>query len=154
MPACIKHHKDFWTGVIFVFFGLAAIIVGRDYPMGTAGRMGPAYFPSVLGGLLALVGVAAIIRSFFREEEERMGRFAFKEVALVLLGVVLFAATVRGAGLVVAVVLLMMVSAMASSKFRFLSSGAVVIGMTIFAVVVFIKALGLPLAIFGPWFGG
>ncbi len=154
MPAFIKHHKDFWTGVIFVFFGLAAIIIGLDYPMGTAGRMGPAYFPSVLGGLLALVGLAGIIRSFFREEEERMGRFAFKEAFFVLFAVVLFAFTVRGAGLVVAVMLIMMVSAFASSKFKLASSLAVSVGMTIFAVVVFIKALGLPLAIFGPWFGG
>ncbi|WP_293779808.1 tripartite tricarboxylate transporter TctB family protein [uncultured Oxalicibacterium sp.] len=154
MPSFIKHHKDFWTGIIFVFFGLAAVIIGRDYPMGTAGRMGPAYFPTVLGWLLALVGVIAIVRSFFREEPDRMGRFAIKETILVLLGVILFAFTVRGGGLVIAVMLLMMVSAFASAKFKLGSSLAVAVGITAFAVLVFIKALGLPLAIIGPWFGG
>src|SRR3546814_87740 len=64
MPSFIRHPKDFWTGVIFLFVGLAAVILGRDYTMGTAGRMGTAYFPTVLGGLLALIGLVAVVRSF------------------------------------------------------------------------------------------
>src|SRR5688572_14793899 len=47
--AMIRSTKDFWTGVLYVFFGLTAIIVARDYGMGTAVRMGPAYFPTILG---------------------------------------------------------------------------------------------------------
>ena len=154
MPSFIKHHKDFWTGIIFIFFGLAAIIIGRDYNMGTAGRMGPAYFPTVLGGLLAVVGLIAVIRSFFREETDPMGRFAVKECILVLTGVVLFAFLVRGGGLVAAVMALMLVSALASKKFNWRTSIPVAIGVTAFSVLVFIKALGLPLSIVGPWFGG
>jgi hypothetical protein len=47
MALSIRHPKDFWTGVIYIAFGLAAIIIGRDYEMGTATKMGPAYFPIV-----------------------------------------------------------------------------------------------------------
>ncbi|HET6757282.1 MAG TPA: tripartite tricarboxylate transporter TctB family protein, partial [Burkholderiales bacterium] len=60
MQSFMKHPKDFWTGVMYVVFALIAIVIGQDYSMGTALRMGPAYFPTVLGVLLGLVGIAAI----------------------------------------------------------------------------------------------
>jgi hypothetical protein len=49
----IKHAKDFWSGVMFTTFGLGFAVIAQNYDMGTAARMGPAYFPTVLGGLLA-----------------------------------------------------------------------------------------------------
>ena len=50
----IRHPKDFYSGLIFIGFGLAAIIIGSNYAMGTAARMGPGYFPRILGILLQL----------------------------------------------------------------------------------------------------
>lgn len=134
--------------------GLAAMIIGRDYPMGTAGRMGPAYFPTVLGGLLALIGLAAIVRSFFREGGEPIGKFAIKETILILSAVLFFAFVVRGAGLVVAVFAIVLISGMASAKFKWKSGILLAAGLTAFAVLVFVKLLGLPIAVFGPWLGG
>jgi len=149
----IRHPKDFWTGVIFIVIGLAAVIIGRDYNMGTAGKMGPAYFPTILGGLLSLIGLAAMVRAFFRDGEP-IGKFAVKETILILTGVLLFGFLVRGAGLVVAVFAIIMFSAYASAKFKWIPAIALAIGAAVFAVVVFVEALGLPIAIFGPWFGG
>jgi hypothetical protein len=154
LPSFIRHPKDFWTGIIFLCIGLAAVIIGRDYPMGTAGRMGPAYFPTVLGGLLSLIGLAAVVRSFFREAGEPIGKFAIKETILVLSAVMLFAFLIRGAGLVFAVVAIVLISALASSKFKWKGGILLAAGLAIFAIVVFIKLLGLPIAIFGPWLGG
>ncbi len=153
MLSFIRHPKDFWTGVIFICIGLAAVIIGRDYTMGTAGKMGPAYFPTILGGLLSLIGLAAMVRSFFRDGEP-IGKFAVKETLLILTGVLLFGFLVRGAGLVVAVFAIIMFSAYASSKFKWVPAIALAIGAAVFAVVVFVELLGLPIAIFGPWFGG
>src|SRR6476660_3924397 len=48
----IRSTKDFWAGLIYLFFGASAIWIARDYAMGTGNRMGPAYFPSLLGGIL------------------------------------------------------------------------------------------------------
>ena len=48
----IRNAKDFWIGLIYIFFGSSAILIARDYNMGTAIKMGPAYFPTILGGLL------------------------------------------------------------------------------------------------------
>ena len=152
MPSFIRHPKDFWTGFIFLFFGLAAIIIGLDYPMGTAGRMGPAYFPAVLGGLLSLVGLIGVIRSFLRKGEP-ISKFHVKELVLILLAVVLFGFLMRNAGLVPAVLVLVLLSAYASPKFTWGASVLLAVGLAVFAVVVFVKLLGLPMPILGPWFG-
>lgn len=153
MPSFIRHPKDFWTGIIFLFFGLGAIIIGQDYEMGTAGRMGPAYFPTVLGSLLALVGVIAVVRSFLHPGEP-ISKFYIKELVIILSAVLLFGFLMRGAGLVPAVLVIVLLSAFASAKFRLGEAALLAGGLAIFAVVVFVKLLGLPMPIFGPWFGG
>src|SRR3954469_4095317 len=66
----IKSPKDFWSGLMFIasglFFLLWAII---HYQMGTAVRMGPAYFPTLLGGLLAFLGVIILAESLMLRTE-------------------------------------------------------------------------------------
>ena len=121
--------------------------------MGTAGRMGPAYFPSVLGGLLALVGAASLIRSFFRQGEP-IGRLYWRELLLVLVAVLLFGFLVRDAGLIPATLVLIMISSYAGQKFNLAKSIALAIGAALFAVGLFVKLLGLPMPMLGPWFGG
>lgn len=152
MPSFIRHPKDFWTGIIFLFIGLAAVVIGRDYTMGTAGRMGPAYFPTVLGGMLALIGLIGVIRSFLRAGEP-VGKFYIKEIVLILVAVLLFGFLVRGAGLVPAALVLVLLSAYASPKFTWGASLLLAVGLAVFAVVVFVKLLGLPMPILGPWLG-
>lgn len=152
MPSFIRHPKDFWTGIIFLTIGMAAIIIGLDYPMGSAGRMGPAYFPSVLGGLLTLIGAIGVIRSFLRPGEA-VGKFYIKEIILILAAVMLFGFLMRGAGLVPAAMVLVLMSAYASPKFTWGPSLLLAIGLAVFAVVVFVKLLGLPMPILGPWLG-
>ena len=59
----IKSPKDFWAGLIFIAFGLFFFLGARNYEMGTAARMGPAYFPTMLGGLIALIGGIVFLQS-------------------------------------------------------------------------------------------
>jgi len=60
----IKSPKDFWSGLMFTASGLFfAIYAVAHYQMGTAVRMGPAYFPTMLGGLLAVLGVVILAQS-------------------------------------------------------------------------------------------
>jgi len=153
VPAFIRHPKDFWSGIVFLLFGLSAIVIGQDYEMGTAGRMGPAYFPTVLGGLLSLVGAASLLRSFFRPGEP-IGRLYWKELALVLVAVLLFGFLMRGAGLAPATIVLILISSYAGQKFKLAKAVALAVGATLFAAGLFVKLLGLPMPILGPWFGG
>jgi putative tricarboxylic transport membrane protein len=149
----IRHPKDFWSGLIFLAVGAAAVVIARSYPMGSAVRMGPAYFPTVLGGLLALIGVVVVIRSFITPGE-RIAGFAWKPLVLVLVSTVLFGVLVRTAGLVVSLLLLVLVSAWASRNFRWGPAVVLAVGLTVFSVAVFVKALGLPIPVIGPWLGG
>ena len=59
----IKAPKDFWSGVVFMTFGAIALAVSSGYRMGTAARMGPGYFPRVLGMLLIVLGAIIALRA-------------------------------------------------------------------------------------------
>jgi len=85
----IKNGKDFWAGWMYIGFGAIFVIVAQNYSMGSALRMGPAYFPTWLGSLLILLGIAVVARSFsshilhsFRLFEFRMTTF----IASVVIG--------------------------------------------------------------------
>jgi hypothetical protein len=149
----MRNAKDFWTGLIYIFFGSSAILIARDYDMGTAIKMGPAYFPTVLGGLLMAIGVISVIRSFVIPGPP-IGAFAFKGLVLVTVSVVAFGFVVRGLGLAIALPSLIIVSAYGSSRFRWRPTLLIAAGLTIFCVIVFLKGLGIPLPIIGPWLGG
>lgn len=137
---------------MFLFFGLAAVYIARDYEMGSAGRMGPAYFPTMLGWLLSAIGLGCVVRSLisFGEAVEKV---AFKNLLLILISVLLFAALVRSAGLAFAVPVLILVSAYASRKFTWKASVALAVGATVFSILLFVKGLGVPMPIIGPLFG-
>jgi hypothetical protein len=66
----IKAPKDFWTGVIYLGVGALGILVGREYSFGSAGRMGPGYFPFYISCLLLVFGVVTVVR----QTEQKSGR--------------------------------------------------------------------------------
>jgi Tripartite tricarboxylate transporter TctB family len=149
----IRSTKDFWTGGIYIALGASAILIAREYGMGTALKMGPAYFPTVLGALLVLIGAIAMIRAFLVEGTP-IGALAVKPLAIILGSIVLFGFIVRGVGLLVALPLLVILSAYASVHFRWLPALVLAAGLTVFCIMIFVQGLGVPLPIIGPWLGG
>ena len=145
--------KDFWSGVIFVAAGAAAVGLGRNHPMGTAMRMGPAYFPTVLGGLLAVIGLIAIGRALLRPGQP-VGRLAYGKLALVTASNVLFALLLRRLGLVCALVLLVVASAYASARFRWPVALVLAVGLAVGSSIIFVWLLSLPIPVLGSWLGG
>jgi hypothetical protein len=140
----IKHQKDFWSGVMFLVVGTAFVVLAQDYEMGSAQRMGPAYFPTLLGGLLALLGLFIAIKGLAREERgSDVERFHFGPLAIVLGAVVLFGALLRPAGLVVALLVLISVSAYASHEFRVREVIPLAALLVLMVLAVFIWGLGL-----------
>jgi len=139
----VRSVADFLAGLMFVAFGAAAIIIGRDYPIGSAMRMGPGYFPTVLGGLLAVVGLGVLVRSLAGSAAPPPS-FSLKPLALVLAAVLAFALTVERLGIVAAVVLVVGVSALASEAFRWREVLLVAVIMVALAIGLFTKSLGLP----------
>ena len=145
----ITHPKDFYAGLMFFGFGLAAMVLAFGYPLGTAARMGPGYFPRVLGGLLMLVGAVLSLRSF-KLQGPAVSPIAWKAVGLVLGAVSLFAAIVNTAGLVVATTALIVISGLASKEFNLKESLISSVVLSTAAVLLFIVGLKLQFPIF-PW---
>lgn len=79
----IRNGRDFWAGLMFLGFGLGFMAVAQNYPMGSAVRMGPAYFPTVLGGMLAVLGGMVFFRAFVSKFEHPLKVFLFRPLLLV-----------------------------------------------------------------------
>jgi putative tricarboxylic transport membrane protein len=149
----IRNPKDFWAGVIFVAVGLAAVGLIRSHPMGSAMRMGPAYFPTVLGGLAILIGLATMLRGCARPGPA-IGTLALGKVAFVVAAVVGFGVLLRPLGLAGAIVQLVLLSAYASRYFRWPIALALSVGLAAGSSLVFARLLRLPIPMLGTWFGG
>ncbi|MFH0997200.1 MAG: tripartite tricarboxylate transporter TctB family protein [Pseudomonadota bacterium] len=152
MNPIARNAKDFWTGLIYIFVGSAALIISRDYDMGTAVKMGPAYFPTILSVLLMVIGIISVLRSFLKSGSP-IGVIAWKGLVLIVASTLLFGMIVRGAGLIIALPLLVIVSASASARFNWKTTIAEAVGITVFSIIIFLKGLGVPLPILGSWFG-
>ena len=81
MALAIRSPKDFWAGLLYGGVGAAAVVIARDYSWGRGGRMGPAYFPTILGALLLLIGIVSLVRAF-AVRGEPIGPIAWKGAAL------------------------------------------------------------------------
>jgi putative tricarboxylic transport membrane protein len=149
----IRNPKDFWSGVLFLLLGVAAVLLSTRYSFGTAIKMGPGYFPTVLGALLSIVGLLAILRSLIRPGA-RIEPTQWKPLVIILGSALLFGVLVRGAGLLAAVALMVIAGASASHFFQWRNTLWLAAGLTLFCAVVFVKLLGLPIPLIGPWFGG
>jgi len=140
----IRHQKDFWSGVMFLAVGLAFVGFAQRYELGTAQRMGPGYFPTVLGALLAILGLVIVIQGLAREERGGdIERFHFGPLTVVLGAVALFALLLRPAGLVAALLVLIGVSAYASHEFRLREVVPLAAFLVLLVLAVFIWGLGM-----------
>jgi hypothetical protein len=142
----IRAPKDFWSGVMFCGFALVAVVAARGYSLGTAGRMGPGYFPLLLGFVLGGLGVVLIARSLVLDGES-VPRFQVLPLLIIALAVCLFGALIEPAGLVIALALLIGLSAWAGPQFRWLETAGLAAVLIVFSIGVFVYALGLTLNI-------
>jgi hypothetical protein len=148
-----RNPKDLWTGVLFIAVGLAAIFFVRGHQMGTAMRMGPAYFPTILGLLQVLIGIAVMLRALVRPGLP-LGQFAVAKIALVLGAIVLFGLLLRGLGLIIAIIVIVVLSAYASKNFRWPVALVLAVGIAICSSIIFVLLLGIPIPMIGTWIGG
>lgn len=142
----IRNPKDFYAGVLFVAVGVAAIIIASNYPLGTAARMGPGYFPRILGILLIVLGSALALRAL-RSQGTPVSRWHWRPTIIVLGSVVLFGAIVDTVGLALSTVILIVLASSASTEFRPLESFIAGIALAALSIGVFVIGLKLQLPI-------
>jgi hypothetical protein len=144
--AKIARPKDFYAGLLFVGFGFAAIVLGSSYPLGTAARMGPGYFPRLLGILLIALG-AALSLVALRGQGPPLPGWKWRPISIVLLSVVAFGLVLTHAGLVLSTIGLIVVASIASREFRFRESLISAVLLAALSVGVFVIGLKLQLPI-------
>lgn len=125
-----------------VGFAFAIMVKYFEYRMGTPVRMGPGYFPFVLGNILGLVGVIVILKSLFTTGGA-IDKFAWRPLFWILFAIVLFGVSAKILGLPIAVMILVAVSTFGGEGFK---TKEVVISGVVLAIActfVFIVGLGL-----------
>ncbi len=139
-------NKDFWAGVMFMGTGAMAMFIARDYAFGSTLRMGPGYFPSMLGGVLILFGIAIMVKGL-RQSEKIKGNWSVRALIVLPLSLAVFGILMEKAGFLPAMVALVFGSAAAGREFKWVEVLLCTIVLTVISVALFIWGLGLPYAL-------
>jgi hypothetical protein len=143
MKAEIRNNKDFWSGMMFVVTGAAAMFIARDYKFGTALRMGPGFFPSVLGAILILIGLYVLFMGL-RSNEKVQGSWSVRALIVMPLALVLFGVLMEYGGFVPALLALVFGAASAGREFKFTEVLLAAVLLIVLSIGVFIWGLKLP----------
>jgi len=146
-----KAFPDIAAGAVFIGFGLAFALQSLTYDVGTPFRMGPGFFPLLLGIVLTLLGAVIVASGFNADREGLIGGVPWRGLLLIPLALLFFGLTVRGLGVVPALFVTTSLAGLASVRVRPLIAVVIAAGLTATSVVVFIVALQLRLPLFGPW---
>ena len=148
MKVDLRNNKDFLSGLMFIVIGLGAMFIARDYPIGSALRMGPGYFPVALGGIMFLFGVYIMVQGLISKEKVT-GNWSLRALIILPVAMVVFGVVVERAGFVPALIGLTIISAAAGSQFKFLEVLLLAIGLTVGSAALFIYGLGMPYPLIG-----
>jgi hypothetical protein len=153
----LKNQKDFFSGLLFmamgVFFGWGA----SRYSIGTASRMGPGYFPLLLGAVLSVLGGVIVFKALVFETEDggRIGDWAWRPVLYIVLANLVFGVLIGGMaaiglppmGLVISIFVLTVLAAKAGSEFRWKEVLALALVLALGSYLTFVVLLKLQLAV-------
>jgi Tripartite tricarboxylate transporter TctB family len=141
------NNKDVWAGLLLIAIGAAAMFIARNYGFGTALRMGPGFFPIILGAVLILFGLA-ILATGLHQPKKIAGASSLRALVILPLALVLFGVLMEHGGFVPAMLVLIFASATATTEFKFVEVLLFSIGLTALSAAVFVWALGLPYPLF------
>ena len=129
---------------MFLVIGVAFAVFAQEYALGTPARMGPGFFPTMLGVLLALLGLVILLRSFAGGNGElRVAAVRWRPLALILLSVLAFALALPRLGIIASIALLVGMSSMASDDFRWKETFVSIVGLVAISWLVFVEGLDL-----------
>ena len=142
----IRINQDFVSGLMFAGWGIAGLWIARDYPMGSALRMGPGYVPRMLcWGLIALGAIIAIKGAMVAGE--KITRWHWRPLVVVSIAVLAFAFLLEPGGIVAATFAIVVIGAFGGPEFKLVESLILATGLAIGATFIFIYGLKLPMPI-------
>jgi hypothetical protein len=124
----IKSHKDFFSGLMFLAVGGGFAWGATTYSVGTGARMGPGYFPLLLGILLAIIGAVIMFKATVVEtvDGDPIGKWAWKQIVFIIGANLLFGVLLGGLpgiglppmGMIVAIYALTLIASLAGDQFN------------------------------------
>jgi uncharacterized membrane protein len=138
-----RNNRDFFAGLLYIVTGAVGMWIARDYPFGSALRMGPGYFPSVLGGMMIAFGIAVMMMGV-KNNEKMKGTWSIRALIVLPLSTVAFGVLMETAGFIAAMLVLIPFSAAAGREFKWIEVGLITVGLTVLCTAMFIYGLGLP----------
>ncbi|EKD37082.1 MAG: hypothetical protein ACD_75C01265G0001 [uncultured bacterium] len=139
----LRKNKNFWAGMMMIAIGVGAMFISRNYQFGSALRMGPGFFPTILSGILIVFGVC-ITAVGLRSGEKIQGNVSLRALLLLPLSLVLFGILQELAGFIPALTALIFVSAAAGKEFKWGEVLSLTVLLTLASTALFIWGLGLP----------
>src|SRR5215470_3403680 len=147
--------KDVLSGLLFVSVALAGLWLSRDYPIGTALRMGTGYVPRLLCWILFGLGIVILVQGLREAQTERAlssgDVSAWRPVVFVTLSLVIFGLTIERLGLVLSIFLLIAVGAVAARGLRPLETLVAAVVLIVLSWAIFILGLGLTIPVWPDW---
>jgi hypothetical protein len=146
-----RDYTDVIGGGLLLAFGVwFALYAGADYNLGSLRRMGPGFFPAIIGWLVAFFGLLVLVPALFRVGEMPVPKL--RPLGTIMVGGLAFAFIVERFGMVPATMVLVFVSALAEERFYPVRTLVLAAALAAIAVVVFTMGLGIPIPAFR-WIG-
>ncbi|KQP17980.1 tripartite tricarboxylate transporter TctB family protein [Pseudorhodoferax sp. Leaf267] len=160
----IKSQKDFFSGLMFTGVGVAFAWGATTYTVGNGARMGPGYFPLMLGVVMALIGVLIIFNSLVVETPDGapIGKWAWKQLFFILAANFAFGILLGGLpsmgvpamGMIVAIYALTIISSAAGHEFKLKQVLVLATALAIGSYAAFIWALKLQIQVWPTFITG
>jgi len=148
----MQDKTEFLSGLLLVGFGSGALLIARNYRIGTAFRMGPGYFPVVLALLLIAIGIVVAL-SAFRSGEGKVPRVAWRPLFVVTGATVLFGLIINGAGLLLTTLALVVASRLARPGYPWLETAILSVALSALCAGIFHFGLRIQMPLLPTWWG-
>lgn len=160
----IKSQKDFFAGLMFMVVGIGFAWGATNYNVGTGARMGPGYFPLLLGILLAIIGAAVTFKATVVEtvDGDKIGKWAWKQIFFIIGANLLFGLLLAGLpsfgvpamGLIIAIYGLTFVASLAGESFKFREVFILATILAVGSYAAFVWALNLQFPVWPSFIAG
>ena len=160
----IKSQKDFFSGLMFMGVGVAFAWGATTYKVGEGARMGPGYFPLILGVLMAILGIAITFKSLVVETVggDKIGKWAWKPLVYIIAANLLFGVLLGGLpsiklpamGLIVGIYVLTFVASMAETGWKVKNTFILATVLAVGSYIAFVKVLKLQFAVWPAFITG
>jgi len=157
----VKNARDFYSGLLFTGVGSAFGWGALDYQVGSSARMGPGYFPLLLGVLLALLGAVMMLRAALLQADraEAIGPWSWKPLVAIIAANLLFGVALGGLpglklpalGLMAGIYGLTFVACFAGERFRFKEAALLGTALAVLSYLAFVLLLKLQLPVWPVW---